>query len=475
MPPSFCGQKPACIARRGTKLGRLVAERFEAVCEAARAAIERVRVPGAAVGMTHEGEEEVAGFGVTNVEHPLSVDEDTLFQIGSITKTFTGTAVMRLVESGDLDLDEPVRTYLPELRLADEEVAQRVTTRHLLTHTGGWEGDYFDDLGPGDDALARMVAAVAELPQVTPLSQIWSYNNAGFYIAGRVVEVVSGKGFEPAIGELVLEPLGLTRSFFFADDVITHRFAVGHFIEGEEASVARPWPVGRAAHPAGGLVCSPKDLLRYARFHMGDGATADGTRLLSPESMASMRTPHAAATGRDEIGLTWFLRPIGRETALVHGGGTNGQASFLVIVPSREFAVVAFANALPGAGEVIREMTRPALAGYLGLEEPDPQPIDLSPDDLAEYAGLFSSAMVDVEIRIEDGRLVEHDTPRGGFPRKDSPPQPAPPPSPLAFYEPDRVFVTEGMLKGVRSEFLRDSDGRVAWYRAAGRVLRRTA
>jgi CubicO group peptidase (beta-lactamase class C family) len=80
---------------------------------------------------------------------------------------------MRLVEAGSLDLDVPVRTYLPELRLADEDVAQRVTTRHLLTHTGGWEGDYFDDLGPGDDALARMVAAVAELPQVTPLSEIW--------------------------------------------------------------------------------------------------------------------------------------------------------------------------------------------------------------------------------------------------------------------------------------------------------------
>jgi CubicO group peptidase (beta-lactamase class C family) len=218
-----------------------VAERFEAVCEAARAAMERLHVPGAAVGITHEGEEEVAGLGVTNVVHPLPVDDETLFQIGSITKTFTGTAVMRLVEAGSLDLDEPVRTYLPELRLADEEVAQRVTTRHLLTHTGGWEGDYFDDLGAGDDALARMVAAVAELPQVTPLSEIWSYNNAGFYIAGRVVEVVSGKGFEAAISELVLEPLGLTMSFFFADDVMTHCFAVGHFIEDDEVTVARPW------------------------------------------------------------------------------------------------------------------------------------------------------------------------------------------------------------------------------------------
>ena len=436
--------------------------------------MERLHVPGAALGITFGGKEEVGGLGVTNVEHPLPVDDETVFQIGSITKTFTGTAVMRLVEAGTLDLDEPVRTYLPELSLADEEVARRVTTRHLLTHTGGWEGDYFDDLGPGDDALARMVAAVAQLPQVTPLSETWSYNNAGFYIAGRVVEVVSGKGFEGAINELVLEPLGLKMSFFFADDVITHRFAVGHFIEGNEATVARPWPIGRAAHPAGGLVCTAKDLLRYARFHMGDGATDDGTRLLSPESMALMRAPHAAATGRDEIGLTWFLHPIGGETSLVHGGGTNGQVSRLVILPEREFAVVGFANGLPGGGEVMGSMVKAALRSYLDLEEPEPEPLDLAPDELAEYTGVFSSAMVDVELRVEDGRLVEHETPRGGFPRKDSPPRPPPPPSPLAFYERDRVYVPEGPLKGSRSEFLRDSSGRVAWYRAGGRVLRRT-
>jgi CubicO group peptidase (beta-lactamase class C family) len=416
--------------------------------------MERLHVPGAAVGITHEGEEEVARLGVTNVVHPLPVDDETLFQIGSITKTFTGTAVMRLVEAGGLDLDEPVRTYLPELRLADEEVAQRVTTRHLLTHTGGWEGDYFDDLGAGDDALARMVAAVAELPQVTPLGEIWSYNNAGFYIAGRVVEVVCGKGFEAAISELVLEPLGLTMSFFFADDVMTHRFAVGHFIEDDEVTVARPWPIGRAAHPAGGLVCTAKDLLRYARFHMGDGATPEGTRLLSPESMALMRTPHAAATGRDEIGLTWFLHPIGEETALEHGGGTNGQASRLTILPERDFAVVAFANGTPGAGELIRDAITLAFRSYLGLEQPEPETVDLTPEELSEYAGVFSSAMVEIELRVEDGRLVEHETPRGGFPRKDSPPRPPPPPSPLAFYGPDCVYVPEGMFKGLRSEFL---------------------
>lgn len=81
--------------------------------------------------------------------------------------------------------------------------------------------------------------------------------------------------------------------------------------------------------------------------------------------------------------------------------------------------------------------------------------------------------MVDVELRIEDGALVEHVTYKGGFPEKDSPPWPSPPPFPLTFYERDRVFVAEGMFKGSRSEFLRDRNRRVAWYRDGGRVLRR--
>jgi CubicO group peptidase (beta-lactamase class C family) len=443
------------------------------VREAVHEAMERLHVPGAAIGVTYEGRDEIAGVGVTNVAHPLPVDANTLFQIGSITKTFTGTAAMRLVEAGKLDLDVPVQTYVPGLRLAGDEVARSVTMRHLLTHTGGWEGDYFDDLGPGDDALARMVAAIAELPQITPLGEVWSYNNAGFYIAGRVIEVIAEKPFEAALGELVLAPLGLTMSFFFAEDVITHRFAVGHFLESEVPAVARPWALGRAAHPAGGLVCSAGDLLRYARFHMGDGTAGDGTRVLTPESMALIRKPHAAATGRDQIGLTWFLRSVAGEPALAHGGGTNGQVSLLTILPERKFAVIVLANGTPGGREVVETATKRALRAYLDLEEPELQSTALTPDELKEYTGSFGSAMADVEIRLEDGRLVEHETPHGGFPRKDSPARPPPPPSPLAFYDRDRVYVTEGPFKGTQSEFLRNAEGRVAWYRTGGRVLQR--
>ena len=160
--------------------------RFAEVVQAAQDAMEAHSVPGVAIAVVSGGEEETAGLGVTSIENPLEVTPDTLFQIGSIGKTFTATAIMRLVEQGKVDLDVPVRTYLPDFRLADDNVAARVTIRHLLTHTGGWEGDYFDDFGLGDDALARMVGRLEELPQLTPLGEVWAYNNAGFYVAGRV-------------------------------------------------------------------------------------------------------------------------------------------------------------------------------------------------------------------------------------------------------------------------------------------------
>lgn len=126
------------------ELSKLIAERMQ-----------HYQVPGAALGIIHDGREHMAGFGVTSVENPLPVNEDTLFQIGSTTKTVTGTAAMRLAEMGKLDLDMLVRTYLPEFRMADDTVAATVTLRHLFTHMGGWFGDYFDDTGMGDDALAK--------------------------------------------------------------------------------------------------------------------------------------------------------------------------------------------------------------------------------------------------------------------------------------------------------------------------------
>ena len=138
---------------------------FENLCAEIIDGMQRLPIPGLSVGVWHAGNEQANGFGVTSVENPLPVTPDTLFQTGSISKTFTATALMMLQEAGKIDFDSPIRAYLPDFRLRDEDVAARVTIKHLLTHTGGWLGDYFNDFGFGDDAQIKMLNVIAKLPQ----------------------------------------------------------------------------------------------------------------------------------------------------------------------------------------------------------------------------------------------------------------------------------------------------------------------
>jgi CubicO group peptidase (beta-lactamase class C family) len=428
--------------------------------------MERLRVPGVAVGLLDGGEEHVAGYGVTSVEHPQPVDGDTLFQIGSISKTVTGTAAARLVEMGKLDFDAPVRSYMPDLRLADETAAARVTLRHLFTHTGGWVGDYFDDLGSGDDALAKIVARLADLPQLTPLGTVWSYNNAGFYLAGRVIEVAAGQTFEATVQTLVFDPLGMKRSCFSAADAITHRVAVGHHVWEGAPTVARPWGLARTANPVGGINSSVRDMLRYARFHLSDGVAPDGGRLLTPASMRLMQSPQAPAEWDDAWGLTWGLRAVGGMRVVRHGGSTNGQQASLVLVPERQFALVVLTNADSGS-LLHEEVALWTLRQFLGLQEPEPQPADVPADVLASYAGTYVGALADVVLIFQDGGLMLKPIPKGGFPLKDSPPPPAPPPMHIAAVGRDRIVVQDGPMKGRRGEFLRRPDGSIAWLRSS--------
>ena len=125
-------------------------------------------IPGVAVGVWADGQETYACRGVTSLDNPLPVDRDTLFLLGSISKTLTATALMRLVVEQQVELDAPVRRYVPELRLADERATADVTVLNLLNHTSGLDWDLLVETGEGDDALAEYVSRLAELPLVAP-------------------------------------------------------------------------------------------------------------------------------------------------------------------------------------------------------------------------------------------------------------------------------------------------------------------
>ena len=452
-------------------------EAFEA---AVREAAQRLHVPGVAAGVIHGGEEHHVFTGVTSIENPLAVDENTLFQIGSTGKTFTATAVMRLCDEGRIDLDAPVRAYVPELKLRDEGVASTVTVLQLLNHTAGWDGDFFEDQGDGDDALERYVRRMRTLKQVVQPGQgsTASYNNAAVALAGRVIEKITGTAYEKAVTDLVLEPVGLHDSLFFPNDIMCRRFAVGH-VNGEEAGdpllrVSRPWRMLRAANPMGGLSSTLADTLRWARFHMGDGTGADGQRVLTAESLALMRRPTAplpVALG-DTVGISWLIKRVGDVEMIGHGGTTQGQHSAFQMVPERSFAVAVNTNSTNG-GALHREMVAWALKNYLDVVEAEEEPLTLGSDALAIYAGRYESDSSILTVRVSGDHLEIHTKPTARLIRiMEKAGQETPkraPVIPLKVLPNDLVVVSAGPAKGVKGQFER-ANGDVSGLNFGGRL-----
>ena len=229
---------------------------------------------------------------MTSVDNPLPVDRDTLFIVGSITKIFTATTLMRLVADGRVELEAPVRRYVPELRLEAEQTAATISVPHLLNHTAGLDWGMTIDTGEGDDALASYISKMAELPILVAPGTRASYSQAGYNLVGRIVEKVTGMTFEQAVRALVLQPLGLAHSFFDRDDFMTRRFSVGHNrAEDGSPSVARLWRRWRGDNPGGGLASSVADQLRWARFHLGDRTIEANDQVLPADDVQRMQPP----------------------------------------------------------------------------------------------------------------------------------------------------------------------------------------
>ena len=435
---------------------------------------ERLHVPGVAVGVIHGDDEWYAGFGVTNVDAPAPVDEATLFQIGSNTKTYVATAVMREVEAGRIDLDAPLRGYLPEFTLGEGGDGARVTVRHLLTHTGGWDGDFLlvhPQGGRNDDALQHAVAAMSRVPVLTPPGSLFHYNNTGFSLAGRVLEVVRDQPFEDAMQELLFDPLGLRNSVWFAADAIRYRTAVGHIVRDGTPEVAPTWELARCSFPAGAIACDIRDLLAWGRFHLGDGTALDGSRLLSEASMRQLHSPQVEVGDTTEaVALSWMLASVDGARTISHGGGTNGQISLHTIYPEHQAAIGIVTNADAGT-ELTRNVTRFIQSRLLGLEARDPEAIDAG-DALDEYAGTYEREMVRIELERSGERLTAHITPLVRPEGWEA--GPPPPPLPIGLLQdPDAYVILEGASRGTRGRFIRNESGALEWLRWGGRPLRR--
>ncbi|MGC0418021.1 serine hydrolase domain-containing protein [Embleya sp. AB8] len=446
-------------------------------------------VPGVAVGVWADGREVYACHGVTSVDNPLPVDRDTLYVLGSITKSFTATALMRLVAEGRVELDAPVRRYVPELVLPDERAAAEITVSQLLNHTSGLDWRMGVDTGEGDDALTEYVAKMAESESIAPPGARASYSQMGYNLAGRIIEKVTGLTYEQAITSLLFEPLGLSHTLFAANDVMTRRFAVGHKPGADGApAVVRKWKGTRANNPGGGGASSVADQLRWARFHLGDGRAPDGTRVLPAEALHRMREQTVELPGGalgDAFGICWFLRDVEGVRTVGHGGSADGQFAELLIVPERDFAVVVLSNAGPDSGLAVNQaVVRWALEHYLGVVDKDSEPLPYDAVWAGEVAGTYANEIMTLTVAVAGdeggagaGLTIACAIKPEVRAAADGELPPDLPPAELGRLpgDADEYIVTGGGLNGQRGFFGRDDRGAVTGIDLAGRLFGRVS
>ena len=358
--------------------------------------------------------------GIRDIKTGKPVTTETVFLIGSTTKTFNATLVMQLVDEGKLDLDSPVKRYLPDLKLSDPKATETLTTRHLLAMTSGIDSGPYLSL-QGRDAVEWYVAGLANIPHLHPPGALFGYSNAGATVAGRIVERLTGLDWDSALKYRLLEPLGLKASASLPDEVEHQELVTSHMLGPAGKPTRIPGWHDRAFGPAGStLRQSAGDLLRYAKFHLNQGKADNGLRLLSPESVTLMQEPQSPTPPKGFLCDAWCLGCAyfnrGGERILGHTGGHWGQNSELWFLPDREYpAGVAMVTNSQNAGGFYPEVLSWVFRNIFGIESffgsvtmmvapklPDsPVKIDLRP-----YTGVFKRYRHTSKVTLKGDKLL---------------------------------------------------------------------
>lgn len=368
-------------------------------------------VPGASLALLVDGTVHELASGVLHRGTGVEATTDTVFQMGSIAKVYTATLIMQLAESGELDLDAPVVDVLPEFSVADPEATRAITTRQLLSHTGGLTCDFTHDSGRGDDCLAKYVEAAKGVALDCPPGTAISYSSVGYNVLGRIIEVVTGKVWDQALRDLLLTPLGLTHTMTLPEEALRFRAAMGHLGEpGQDPDPAPEWDMmPRSAGPYGRVIATAGDLARLARMHLAGGVAEDGTRILSEQAVALMQRrvvdcPDKWTVSSDGWGLGWTLYDWNGVQGYGHDGASIGQYGYLRVVPSAGVAVALLTNG-GGAREVYAALYRELLAELAGVTMPEPFAPPAQPPvvDFAPLVGTYRREGVVITVTERDG------------------------------------------------------------------------
>jgi dihydroorotase/N-acyl-D-amino-acid deacylase len=348
------------------------------------ATIEAWQVPGLALAIVRDDQVvHLKGYGQRDREEGLPVTPQTLFPIASISKSFTVSGLSMLADAGKLDWDQPVRAVVPEFVLKDVVAADRATPRDLVSHRTGLprhDGVWYRSRGSRLEA----VKLLRHLEPSRDFRAAWQYNNLMFLAAGVVAERASGQTWEAFTRARILGPLGMTSSGFLSENPEPgDNFARPYGRRG--AAVKRiPFYHDDALGPAGGVVSSAEELVRYLRFHMNKGRW-EGRRLLSEAAAEAMQTPQAVIAegemqplyatrfpelGHSTYGLGFFLTTYRGSKLVWHSGSLDGYSLLLSFLPAEKVGVIVLCN-LSGNRPVPVCVTRNIVDRLLGLEPVD--------------------------------------------------------------------------------------------------------
>lgn len=378
--------------------------------------LSRHRVPGMSLALVDDrGILWARGFGYADREHGVRAAPDTVYQVGSISKVVTATAVMAEVERGRLALDVPLQRYVPEFSMRPRWGRQplRPTLRELLSHHSGLPTYYLKGFF-SHQPLSELVTALKDEYPAYPARENFNYSNTGIDLAGLALERVARRGFAEHMRRAWLEPLGMAHSSFVLDEHVAPHLAHGQ-VKGHVAG-----PVTIRDVPAGGLFSSATDLAQFMRLVLR-GGELDGRRLLRPETVAAMLTPQFPDTPLDfgqHFGLGWMLSGIPLEYAgrtAWHNGGTKTFMSQMLLLPDRKLGVVVLANSDssgPAVYEAAEEVLRAALMVRDRLAPPPPSPrlpaVTLPVNVLDSYAGDYSLMGALARVERAGSRLKFH-------------------------------------------------------------------
>ncbi|OBC04541.1 hypothetical protein A5784_13305 [Mycobacterium sp. 852013-50091_SCH5140682] len=361
-------------------------------------------VPGIAVGISLRGDSTFLGCGVTSLEDPLPVTEHTIFQIGSISKTFVALLIARLVDSGRLTLDRSVADVLD-----DVAVDPRITVRHLLTHSSGVSGDPMIANAPrllannADDGLAVALRELSGRPLDFAPGTAWSYSNAGIMLAAALIERIEGRRYPDLLSERILRPLGMYRSFTSADEAITHRVAAPHADARvlRNAGWQRHWQLPGWDVPGGGIASTAHDMVSYGH-HLLSGS--EPAILLSPQFYRGQAGHHFA--------LAWYLDDVGGQRIAWHDGLTTGYCARMTLMLDQQLCVVVLTNSTEGEA-LHRALDRAVAQAVTGIDPWRlPTRLPIRPGEFeGDYdAGIYGTIRV-TGVGADELRIEAHERP----------------------------------------------------------------